>query len=110
MFPQKRGFGVKRSDRITKAIFDAIDEINEQLPAGGKLEKSVDTVLYDRTGRLDSLKLVNLIVATEERIESEFDILVVLATDKAVAHGRNPFRTVRSFADYVAGRLGKEGK
>ena len=101
---------MKQMERILKTIFDAIDEVNEQLPEGGKVEKRVDTVLYDRNGRLDSLRLVTLIVATEERIEEEFDIVVVLADEKAVTRGRSPFRTVKSFAEYIAGRLEKRGK
>ena len=92
-------------EEITKAIFDALDEINEQLPEGRKLEKSLDTVLYDRSGQLDSLQLVNLIVATEQGIEEAFNRVVVLADEKAVARERSPFRTVRSFAEYIAGRL-----
>ena len=92
-------------DRITKMIFDSIDEINEQLPDGDKVEKTLDAVLYARHGKLDSLKLVELVVAVEQRIEEEFDVAITLADERAVSQTRSPFATVGSFAQYIASRL-----
>lgn len=101
---------VELIDRITRAIFDAIDEVNEQLSEGSRLEKSGDTVLYDRSGKLDSLGLVNLIVATEQKIEDEFDVAVILADEKAVSQENSPFKTVGSFAKYIACRMERQIK
>jgi len=36
-------------------IFSAIDEVNERLPGGERLEKSIDTTLFGESGKLDSL-------------------------------------------------------
>jgi len=98
------------SERILKLIFDAIDEANQQLPAGLQIEKSLQAALYDRTGKLDSLALVNLIVATEQRIEEEFGVAVTLADARAVSQERSPFRTVQAFARFIAERLKEHTK
>jgi acyl carrier protein len=100
-----RKLSMDQRDRITKAVFDAIDDLNQQLPEGRKLGKNWDTVLYGRGGHLDSLQLVHLVVATEQGLEEEFNRVVVLADEKAVARGRSPFQTVGSFVEYIASRL-----
>jgi len=94
-----------RSERILTLIFDAIDEANQQLPAGSRIEKSLQAALYGRNGKLDSLALVNLIVATEQRIEEEFDVALTLADARAVSQERSRFRTVQAFAGFIAERL-----
>src|ERR1043165_1093089 len=38
-------------ERITKAVFAAVDGLNEQLPAGVQVEKSLDAPLYGSPGR-----------------------------------------------------------
>jgi acyl carrier protein len=93
------------TESIIRIIFGAIDEINAQRPKGGAVEKSIEGSLYGRTGKLDSLGLVNLIVVTERRIEEEFGVAVTLADEKAVSQETSPFRTAKTFAEYIARRL-----
>ena len=88
-------------DKITQTVFQAIDEINQQLPAERRLDKSTDTVLFGETGTLDSLGLVNLIVMTEEYVADEFDIIVNIADQRAMSQKNSPFRTVDTLADYI---------
>ncbi|MGH7557115.1 MAG: DapH/DapD/GlmU-related protein [Gemmatimonadota bacterium] len=91
--------------RTVRAVFGAIDEINLQLPPGGRLAKAMDASLFGNGGPLDSLRLVNLLVATEERMAEEFERRVDLTDEAIVAEGgRNPLQTVRSFVEYVEGR------
>ena len=44
-----------QNEKITQLIFDALDEINAQLPEEQQLEKSITTSLYGEKGKLDSL-------------------------------------------------------
>ena len=44
-------------DKILKSIYDAIDEVNEQLPEGQTLVKSPNTVLLGESGKLESIDL-----------------------------------------------------
>ena len=88
--------------RIVHVIFDAIDELNYQLPEEQRLEKSIDTVLFGRAGRLDSLGLVNLIVEIEQKAEKEFGVTVTLADERAMSQKSSPFRTVANLANYIS--------
>ena len=58
-------------ERITKAVFSAVDELNAQLPAGVAVEKSLDAPLYGAGGKLESLDFVTLIMEVEEKINAE---------------------------------------
>lgn len=87
--------------QIMKIIFDAIDEINEQLSDEQKLAKSNDMILFGESGKLDSLGLVNLIVATEQKLEEQYDVSITLADEKAMSQKNSPFRTVNTLAEYI---------
>lgn len=94
-------------DRILGAIYFCIDEFNRQRETDGQLGLSPNTMLYGAEGQLDSLALVHLIVAVEQRIEDEFGVSLTLADDRALARKGSPFRSVATFADYIAERLGE---
>jgi acyl carrier protein len=95
-------------EKITGAIYAAIDEVNQLRPKDQRLAKSSDTVLLGKSGQLDSLGVVNFIVATEMNIEEEFGISVNLADDKAMSQENSPFRTVGTFADYISNILAEK--
>jgi acyl carrier protein len=89
-------------ERILQAIYSALDEINEQLPKGKALDKSPGTILFGKSGQLDSLGLVSLIVAVEQNIEDEFGVGITLADERAMSQQNSPFKTVAALSDYVA--------
>lgn len=87
--------------QIIRIIFEAIDELNEQLPEDRRLDQDVNTILFGESGNLKSLELVNLILLIEEKLEEEFDVLVSLTDEKAMSPTRSPFRTVDRLANYI---------
>src|SRR5262249_58030703 len=96
-------------NRVLEAVYRAIDEVNLQLPADRRLKKSSETALFGRAGSLDSLGLVNLIVAVEQAVEDELGASVTLADEKAMSQNASPFRTVGSLAAYVQRQLAEQG-
>ena len=96
-------------ESVLQVMFTAIDEINETQPLGQKLEKSIETHLFDKQGKLDSIGLVNFIVSLEQALADEFGIAVTLADEKAFSRETSPFRTVGSLADYVMEQLKSAG-
>jgi len=94
--------GVSNQERILQAIYAAVDEVNEQLPRGAALEKSPDTILFGKSGKLDSLALVGLIVAVEQNIQEEFGAAVTLADERALSQKNSPFKTIATLTDYVS--------
>jgi len=87
---------------ILNIIFDAVDEINQDLEADERLEKTEEAVLYGKESRIDSLSLVNLIVAVEERLQDKFEVSVMLADERAMSQERSPFKTLGSLKRYTA--------
>jgi len=88
-------------EEIIQAIFEAINDINKQTTKDKRLAKSEDTKLYGGDGPLDSLGLVNLIVATEQRLESLCGLSISLAEESVLDEDENRFETVASMADFV---------
>ena len=86
---------------IENLIITSVKEINEQLPQAEQLGQSTKTVLFGKDGKLDSLALVNLIVAIEQNIEDEFDVSITIADERAMSQKYSPFRTIGSLADYI---------
>ena len=87
--------------KIENLIFNAIKEINEQLPQEQQLGQSTKTVLFGKDGRLDSLGLVNILVIIEQNIEDEFDVIITIADERAMSQKHSPFRTIGTLADYI---------
>jgi acyl carrier protein len=95
--------------RVLNAVYEAIDEVNGLRPSTQQLPKSTDTVLMGEGGRLDSLGLVNLVVATEQRVQDAFGVRVTLASDRAMSQRNSPFRTVQSLVEFVGMLLEEQG-
>ena len=100
-----RAMLVITQDRVLEAIFDGIEAVNQVTPTEAQLRKSVDTVLFRESGELDSLRLVNLIVAIEQKLQERFEVSVDLANDGAMSMKDNPFATVASLVEYITALL-----
>lgn len=92
---------------IVKIVQDAIGELNEQLPAGQKLSCSPQTPLYEAGGTVDSLGLLNLIMAVERRVSDELGKAISLADENALSNSQSPFRTVGSLIAHVQSLVNK---
>ena len=93
------------TEKVYAIVYDAIEQLNEQLPAPRRLACAKDSVLLGRSGGLDSFDLVNLIVAVEEGICEVFGKHIAIADEKAVSRQRSPFRTVESLCRYIVAIL-----
>ncbi len=82
-------------------VYDAIDQVNQIRPPEKQVLKGRETQLFGRDAVLDSLGLVTLIVALEERTEEAAGVPIVLADERALSTKPSPFRTVGSLADYL---------
>lgn len=87
-------------DQIITAVFNAVGEFNEDSESI-KLEKSLDQRLFGKDGELDSLGVVNLMVAVEEAVEDELDVIITLADERAMSQKRSPFRSIETLVDYI---------
>lgn len=83
--------------KIIDAIYRAFDEVNPLLPEGGELKKVVDSPILSR---LNSLGMVNLVVAVENQIKKEFQVEITLTDENAII--ANPFQNVTTLVDYIS--------
>jgi hypothetical protein len=84
-------------------VYQAIDVVNQQLPPAKRLRKSPDTIIVGAGGSLDSLGVVNFVIALEEKVSDATGAAVQLLEDNMIADG-GPFNTVDSLARHIAAR------
>jgi len=92
---------VEQKQKITNLVFSVIDEINKESSKEVQIIKALDSVIYGSHGELDSLGLVNFVVAVEQKIEDVFGKSINLADDKAMSQKNSPFQTVETFVNYI---------
>ena len=86
---------------VIESIYTAIDEFNAVAEEPRHLEKSPETILFGKDGRLDSLGLVSLIVEIEGQVQTDFDTTITLADERAMSRRSSPFRSIDTLAEYI---------
>lgn len=89
------------NERILACVYSAIDEANEDRLDFPPLEKSLDTRIYGDEQALDSLGLVNFVVAVEENVERSLGVQIALSDERSLALEPSPFRKVGALVEYV---------
>jgi acyl carrier protein len=97
-------------ERITKAVYEAVDELNAQLPGGVEIEKSLDAPLYGAAGKLESLDFVTLIMEVEEKINAEFATDITIADENLLSKEKSPFSSLGTLIEYLEELLKAEGQ
>ena len=92
-------------ERITRVLFDVIDQLNRQRPKDDQLDKSETIILSGAGGHLDSLDLINFMLAVEQKLEEEFHASIVLTDNGVLFSDDGPLQSVASFAGYLAQQL-----
>ncbi|HEX7529778.1 MAG TPA: hypothetical protein VF333_01445 [Pyrinomonadaceae bacterium] len=98
-----------REERISTAVFNAVDELNKQLPKGVEVEKSLDAPLYGAAGKLESLDFVTFIMEVEEKIKAEFGVDITIADENLLSKEKSPFSSLRTLIEYLEEVLKQEG-
>ena len=82
-------------------IYEAVDVVNRQLPHSRRLAKSPDTVIVGPSGHLDSLGIVNLVLAIEERAAEVVGAPVRVLDEGAMLDASGPLRDIGSLASFL---------
>jgi acyl carrier protein len=93
--------GTTMDKQIENAIYSAIDQVNQHLPAAMTLSKSPSQPLMGTGSKLDSIALVNLIVAVEQSLQDLLGVPLSLVDERAFSMTRSPFRDVESLGLYI---------
>lgn len=82
-------------------LYTAVDQVNAQTLDTAKIKKSPDTLLLDAAGGINSLALVNLVVALEQLIYDRTGKSITIADETILSLPDNPFRTLGSLATHL---------
>jgi len=88
-------------EKVEKAVFEAIDEMNAQLPKGIAIEKNTDAPLYGKNGKLESLDFVAFIVEVEGKVQNEFGVDFFLTDENLLSKESSPFTTVGTLVEHI---------
>ena len=91
--------------QLSAIIKEAIDELNSLRQDQPPVDFAEQTPLYGADSPLDSVDLVNLLIAIEEKLEDELDVNLVIANEKALSMKHSPFQSIRTLHDYLAEEL-----
>ncbi|MBL8012947.1 MAG: hypothetical protein JNN05_03790 [Candidatus Omnitrophica bacterium] len=96
---------MEKQEKIIEVVFQAIDKINQYLSEEEKVGKSLNEQLIGPASKLDSLGIINLIVAVEEGLQENFATTMTLANENALSTSNSPFKNVQSLVDYIQKNL-----
>jgi acyl carrier protein len=97
-------------DRILQLALAAVENLNQELDAGQKLEVSPDMPLFGANAVLDSLQLVSVIVDVETSLAEALGFPLSLTDDHAISQSDSLYRTPASLTAYISSRLQSAGK
>lgn len=83
------------------AIRAAAEEMNLSQPPERQISTDPDAVLFGEGGVLDSVGLVNLVMAAEQHLADATGQDLVLASEAAMSRRRSPYRSLGALADYA---------
>lgn len=90
---------------IIEILYEVIDEMNQQFNFQAMLQKKESLELFGEGSLLDSLGLINFIVAVEEKFEDKSNVTLTLANEEMMFGENSPLRTVGFLADYIYSNL-----
>lgn len=83
------------------AAKSAIEEVNLSVADDKKLSDDLDAVLFGDGSGLDSIGLVNVVMAVEAHIGDLTGQDIVLASEAAMSRRHSPYRSLRALAEYA---------
>lgn len=91
--------------KIEEIVFNCTEEFFEN--SDYEINTSIDNKfrLIGNASPLDSLGLVSLIVDIEESINDEFDVELVLASEKAMSARTSPFINLETLISFIEEEL-----
>jgi hypothetical protein len=85
-------------EQALSLVYEAIDAVNPQLPPARRLAKAPDTVIVGPSGSLDSLGIINFVLALEARAGEVLGAPVQLLDESTLIAENGSFRTVDTVA------------
>ena len=88
-------------ESVFEIIKNAILNFNQSTDQSYNLKFDEKAVLFGKGSVLDSIGLVNFVVAVEEEIENTTGQTIVLGEDMSLTSENSPFSSIKALADYI---------
>jgi len=85
-------------EKVENAVFRAFDEVRVLLSENERIDKSSEFRISDS---LDSLAIINLLILTEQKVQDDLGVAIVLTDGRTALSEMKPLSTTKSFVDYV---------
>ena len=95
--------------KYLQIIKGAIQELNNSKGEEDKIGLAPNTVLLGTDSAIESIDLINMIVAIEEKVKTEYGQSIVLVNEHSMSSPNHPFQTISSLATYL-GEILSESK
>jgi hypothetical protein len=82
-------------------VLEALENLNQELDEGQRVEIGPATPLFGPDAQLDSLSLVSVIVDVETALTLKWNAPISLTDDRAMSREISPFDDVATLTDYV---------
>lgn len=96
-------------DTAFAAVTAAVDEINLSQADDAQISKDADAVLFGDGSALDSVGLVQVVMAAEAHLADATGLDVVLASEAAMSRKRSPYRSLKLLAEYAVEMAAEDG-
>jgi acyl carrier protein len=93
---------MQNKERVKKVVLDAVEDIDRSLLKNKTVEKTEDITL---SGELNSLEMVDFIIALEELIKKEFGKKISLVDEEVDSAASNPFQTIGTLVNHICLQL-----
>ncbi len=85
-------------DIVVSSLKDTLEMVNSEVAPE---TVGSETRLVGHTAVLDSMGLVSLILDIEQLVNDKYDVLIILADERAMSQKQSPFRSVATLTDYI---------
>jgi len=92
-------------DVIQELVMDNLKSIIEENYDDINVELKLETEIFGETAIIDSLGLVDLIVALEEHLMDEYDIDIIVVDESSIIDVDSPFKSIRSLSNLIFSRI-----
>lgn len=90
----------ERHAEVQQLVYEALETANAMLPPEATLAAALDTLIVADGTTLDSLGIINVVLAIEEHCQQEGHA-IELFDESLIVDPEGPFRTVATIVDHI---------
>jgi hypothetical protein len=96
-------------DDVLALIYEAMESLNQELPADQQIPLAPGTKLFGADATIDSLSLVSVIIDVESSASDALGFPVVLTDDRAINEPVSPFTDPEALSNYILTLVAENG-